>query len=184
MSGPGGHGTTGRPAAHDRDHAPDPSGRARESSGRVRRARKHGPVLAAGCVLWRRAERSGELEICLVHRPRYDDWSHPKGKLKRGEPALDAARREVLEETGHHCVPGAPLPTVHYLVDGRPKEVSYWAAEAAGGAFVPGSEVDRVCWLPFSAARARLTRDRDRDVLDALLTALPDGRPGHRPSDA
>lgn len=90
------------------------------------------PVLAAGCVLWRRPERSGKLEICLVHRPRYDDWSHPKGKLKRGERALDAALREVLEETGHHCVPGAPLPTVRYLANGRPKEVAYWAAEAAG----------------------------------------------------
>ncbi|MGW2178152.1 NUDIX hydrolase [Streptomyces sp. NPDC001732] len=147
--------------------------------GRAPGARKHGPVLAAGCVLWRRAEHSGRLEICLVHRPRYDDWSHPKGKLKRGEPALDAARREVLEETGHHCVTGAPLPTVHYFVNGRPKEVAYWAAEATDGAFVPGAEVDRVCWLSPAAARTRLTQDRDRDVLDALLTALPDGRPGH-----
>lgn len=132
-----------------------------------------GPVLAAGCVLWRRSERSGELEICLVHRPRYDDWSHPKGKLKRGEPALDAARREVLEETGHHCVPGAPLPTARYLANGRPKEVAYWAAEATGGTFVPGTEVDRVSWLSPAAARTRLTQDRDRELLDALLAILP-----------
>ncbi|MFF8918354.1 NUDIX hydrolase [Streptomyces sp. NPDC015032] len=128
-----------------------------------------GPVLAAGCVLWRRSEHSGELEICLVHRPRYDDWSHPKGKLKRGESTLDCARREVLEETGHHCAPGAALPTVRYLVNGRPKEVAYWAAEATGGAFEPNAEVDRVSWLAPAAARALLTRAHDRDVLDALL---------------
>ncbi|MFJ1827781.1 NUDIX hydrolase [Streptomyces sp. NPDC088178] len=131
-----------------------------------------GPVLAAGCVLWRRSEHSGDLEVCLVHRPRYDDWSHPKGKLKRGESALDGAMREVLEETGHHCAPGAPLPTVRYTVNGRPKEVAYWAAEATGGAFVPNAEVDRVSWLSPAAARARLTRPHDRDVLDALLAGL------------
>ncbi|MER5359207.1 NUDIX hydrolase [Streptomyces sp. NPDC002785] len=132
-----------------------------------------GPVRAAGCVLWRRSEYSGELEICLVHRPRYDDWSHPKGKLKRGESALDGARREVLEETGHDCAPGAELPTVRYVVNGRPKEVVYWAAETTGGAFVPNAEVDRVNWLSPAAARARLTQPRDRDLLDALLAGLP-----------
>ena len=102
-----------------------------------------GTVRAAGCVLWRRSPDGG-LEICLVHRPRYDDWSYPKGKLKRGETPLEAARREVLEETGHHCVPGAPLPTALYTANGRPKEVSYWAAEAAEGTFVPNDEVDRL----------------------------------------
>jgi 8-oxo-dGTP diphosphatase len=135
-------------------------------------------VLAAGCVLWRRSERSGELEICLVHRPRYDDWSHPKGKLKRGEPALDGARREVLEETGHHCVPGAVLPTIRYVANGRPKEVAYWAAEATSGAFVPNAEVDRVSWLSPAAARTRLTQPHDRDVLDALLAGLPSAATG------
>ena len=55
-------------------------------------------VQAAGCVLWRRSPMDGELEICLVHRPKYDDWSHPKGKLKRGEEPLTGARREVVEE--------------------------------------------------------------------------------------
>lgn len=105
------------------------------------------PVRAAGCVLWRRA-RAGGLEICLVHRPKYDDWSHPKGKLKPGEDPLAAALREVHEETGHDCAPGARLPTVRYRANGRPKEVSYWAAEATAGEFTPNSEVDRVLWLP------------------------------------
>lgn len=101
------------------------------------------------------------MEVCLVHRPRYDDWSFPKGKLKRGEEPLAAAVREVLEETGHHCLPGAPLPTARYLVDGRPKEVAYWAAEATGGAFEANDEVDRLLWLtprpPAYASPSRAT---------------------------
>ncbi|MEU0299214.1 NUDIX hydrolase [Streptomyces sp. NPDC006175] len=130
------------------------------------------PVLAAGCVLWRRAPGGG-LEICLVHRPRYDDWSFPKGKLKRGETPLEAALREVLEETGHHCAPGTALPTARYLANGRPKEVSYWAAEAVDGAFEPNDEVDRLAWLAPGAARARLSRPGDRVQLDAFLESAP-----------
>ncbi|MEU1087176.1 NUDIX hydrolase [Streptomyces sp. NPDC005576] len=133
-----------------------------------------GPVLAAGCVLWRRSPYDGGLEVCLVHRPRYDDWSHPKGKLKRGESARDAAVREVLEETGHHCEPGVALPTLRYEANGHPKEVFYWEAPATGGAFVPNDEVDRVAWLPPAAARDRLTRPADRIPLDAMLAARPD----------
>ncbi|MFH9242419.1 NUDIX hydrolase [Streptomyces anulatus] len=133
-----------------------------------------GTVLAAGCVLWRRApdgDGTG-VEVCLVHRPRYDDWSFPKGKLKRGEEPLAAAVREVLEETGHHCAPGDRLPTSRYAVDGRPKEVAYWAAEATGGSFTANDEVDRILWLTPDAARVRLTRPRDVRQLIALLDAL------------
>ncbi|MDF3300323.1 NUDIX hydrolase [Streptomyces tropicalis] len=129
-------------------------------------------VRAAGCVLWRRSPVDGTLELCLVHRPKYDDWSWPKGKLKRGEDPLAGALREVGEETGHTAVPGAELPTAHYTAGGRPKEVRYWAAEAVSGRFTPNSEVDRVRWLPPAAARARLTQLRDRDLVDALLAAL------------
>jgi 8-oxo-dGTP diphosphatase len=137
--------------------------------------RADAPVRAAGCVLWRRpAARTGAPEICLVHRPRYDDWSHPKGKLRQGEDPLAGALREVEEETGHTATPGAELPTVRYLADGRPKEVRYWAAEAGPGTFVPTDEVDRVLWLPADAARGRLTRPRDRELVDALLAALRD----------
>ncbi|MFF9476793.1 NUDIX hydrolase [Streptomyces roseolus] len=136
-------------------------------------------MLAAGCVLWRPARAGNGIEIALVHRPKWDDWSHPKGKRKRGETAEACALREVLEETGHHCELGAGLPTVRYVVAGRPKEVAYWAARALDGAFVPGREVDRLCWLAPAAARTRLTRPRDRELLDALLatTAVPGGRP-------
>ncbi|MFJ8538646.1 NUDIX hydrolase [Streptomyces sp. NPDC093591] len=129
-------------------------------------------VHAAGCVLWRRSPVDGGLEICLIHRPKYDDWSHPKGKLKRGEAPLDGALREVTEETGHRARPGAELPTLRYLANGRPKEVRYWAAEAGPGTFTPTDEVDRLLWLSPTAARGRLTQPRDRDLVDALLRSL------------
>jgi 8-oxo-dGTP diphosphatase len=130
------------------------------------------PVLAAGCVLWRRSPFDGELEICVVHRPKYDDWSHPKGKLKRDEEPLAGAVREVEEETGHRCVPGPRLATLHYMAGGRPKQVRYWAAEATEGHFVPNREVDRVRWLPPAAARERLTQPRDQELVDELLAVL------------
>ncbi|PZH07962.1 DNA mismatch repair protein MutT [Streptomyces sp. NTH33] len=126
------------------------------------------PVLAAGCVLWRRSPSAGALEICLVHRPKYDDWSHPKGKLAPGEDPLAGALREVAEETGYSAVPGAELSTATYMADGRPKQVRYWAAEATAGRFTPNEEVDRVLWLPPAAARARLTRAGDRELIDEL----------------
>ena len=126
-------------------------------------------VQAAGCVLWRRSPVDDDLEICLVHRPKYDDWSHPKGKLKRGEEALAGALREVEEETGYTAEPGTELPTVCYMANGRPKRVRYWAAEAIGGNFAPNDEVDRILWLSPAAARSRLTQYRDRTLIDELL---------------
>ncbi|MFJ4473117.1 NUDIX hydrolase [Streptomyces sp. NPDC089424] len=130
------------------------------------------PVLAAGCVLWRRSPVAEGLELCLVHRPKYDDWSHPKGKLKRGEDPLTGALREVEEESGYAAAPGAELPTVHYMANGRPKEVRYWAAEATTGGFTPNDEVDRILWLPPGAARLRLTQPRDRELVDELLATM------------
>ncbi|MEU6451675.1 NUDIX hydrolase [Streptomyces sp. NPDC046979] len=136
-------------------------------------------VRAAGCVLWRSApEHPSALELCLVHRPKYDDWSHPKGKLKPGEDWLAAALREVAEETGYAARPGVELPTVRYLANGRPKVVRYWAAAATTGAFAPSDEVDRILWLEPAAARALLTQPRDRTLVDALLATR---RPGTAP---
>ncbi|MEU7024792.1 NUDIX hydrolase [Streptomyces sp. NPDC046203] len=149
-----------------------------------------GVIVAAGAVLWRpaRAGSGGEgaggsedegsgIEIALVHRPKYDDWSLPKGKLKRGETLAACARREVLEETGQSCALGTRLPVVRYPVNGRPKEVTYWTARALGGAFTPNREVDTLLWLPPAAARLRLTQPRDRDLLtSALHHAASDSR--------
>ncbi|MER7951055.1 NUDIX hydrolase [Streptomyces sp. NPDC096079] len=130
------------------------------------------PILAAGCVLWRPAISGQGIEIALVHRPKWDDWSHPKGKRKRGETAEACAVREVLEETGRRCELGARLPTAHYWVAGRPKEVAYWWARALDGGFVPTREIDALLWLPPTAARHRLTQPRDRTLLDTALTTL------------
>ncbi|MFJ9853692.1 NUDIX hydrolase [Streptomyces sp. NPDC101150] len=131
------------------------------------------PVIrAAGCVLWRRAAAGGGIELALIRRPKWADWSHPKGKLKRGEDARQAAVRETLEETGITCELGPELPTVCYLVDNRPKEVRYWAAEATGGTFVPNREVDRMLWLRPAAACKCLTQERDRELVSALLGVL------------
>ncbi|MEU7427892.1 NUDIX hydrolase [Streptomyces sp. NPDC040750] len=137
------------------------------------------PVQAAGCVLWRRSPVAGGLEICLVHRPKYDDWSHPKGKLKPGEEPLAGALREVAEETGCAAEPDGELPTLRYPANGRPKEVRYWAAEAVSGHFTPNDEVDRVLWLSPAAARDRLTQPRDRELVEAFLRmSAPPRRPG------
>ncbi|WP_455360609.1 NUDIX hydrolase [Streptomyces sp. SYSU K21746] len=129
-------------------------------------------VLAAGCVLWRRSPTGYGIELALVHRPKWADWSHPKGKLKRDEDARHGALREVLEETGMTCDLGTELPTVRYVVEGRPKEVRYWAAEATGGEFAPNREVDQLLWLAPAAARSRLTQNRDRELVTALLDTL------------
>jgi 8-oxo-dGTP diphosphatase len=129
-------------------------------------------VLAAGCVLWRRSA-AGMVELALVYRPRWDDWSWPKGKLKRGETFEEAAHREVLEETGHTCRLGTVLPSAWYIDhQGRLKEVRYWAAEATGGAFEPNDEVSDLLWLAPDEARDRLTQERDRDLIPLVLIAI------------
>ncbi|MFG3022095.1 NUDIX hydrolase [Streptomyces sp. NPDC048254] len=130
------------------------------------------PVRAAGCVLWRRSP-AGRVELALVYRPKWADWSWPKGKLKRGETSEEAARREVLEETGHTCRLGTGLPSARYIDhQGRPKEVRYWAAEATGGAFEPNAEVSDLVWLSPDEARDRLTRDMDRSMISLALIAI------------
>lgn len=129
----------------------------------------------------------------MVHRPRYDDWSWAKGKLDPGEEWPVAAAREVFEETGLHVRLGRPLPTSRYdVVEGgraddseddseddsgqpAPKEVRYWAAEVVGGDGALVNEIDEVAWLDVDAATDRLTYDRDRDQLQALVQADRDG---------
>jgi 8-oxo-dGTP diphosphatase len=120
-------------------------------------------VDAAGGVV----ERDGRL--LLVHRPRYDDWTFPKGKLDPGESFEDAALREVEEETGVRCTLGRELPSSRYEAKGKPKLVRYWlmAPETELG-FAPNDETDEVRWVTPKEARSLLTYDRDLDVLSAL----------------
>jgi 8-oxo-dGTP pyrophosphatase MutT (NUDIX family)/phosphohistidine phosphatase SixA len=124
-------------------------------------------IEAAGGLVCRPGK--GGTEVALVHRPKYDDWSLPKGKLAPGEHPLLAALREVEEEAGARVVPGRPLGRSRYTVDGRPKRVQYWTLRWAGGEFHPNSEVDEVEWVPIEAAAPRLKPDRDGFVVDEFL---------------
>lgn len=124
-------------------------------------------IKAAGAVLWRLAE--GEvLQVALIHRPRYDDWSFPKGKVEEGESDISCAYRELLEETGYESIFGPELCTIEYSVGDNQKRVRYWSAEAIGdsrGALDP-SEVDQIDWFPLEEARLKLSRVADQDVLN------------------
>ena len=136
---------------------------------------KTGPLIrAAGGVLWRPAADSS-VELAIVHRPRYDDWTFPKGKLSPGETELEGAVREVYEETGFRTRVGRSLGEVHYMKasgdDERPKVVRYWAMEAIGGGFGPTREVDELRWVDRDEAGSVLTFDRDRDVLARFVGA-------------
>lgn len=132
-----------------------------------------GPVRAAGGALYRRA--AGGVEVCLVHRPRYDDWALPKGKLDEGEHPLAGAVREVAEETGAGAVPELRLPRVAYdLPDGSPKTVDFWLMHATGeGPVRDAAEVDAIAWLPPAEALARMSYDEERAVLEFAMAQPP-----------
>ncbi|GAA3654190.1 NUDIX hydrolase [Nocardioides ginsengisoli] len=125
-------------------------------------------ILAAGVVAFRPGR-----EVLLVHRPKYDDWSFPKGKLDRGEHPTAAAVREVAEETGVHVRLGPPLPTQRYPVARRMKTVHYWTGRVVGdddvSAYRPNDEIDEVRWVPVADAPKVLSYDRDRETLAHAL---------------
>jgi 8-oxo-dGTP diphosphatase len=129
-------------------------------------------VRAAGGAVWRK-DPGGGLDVVLVHRSAYDDWSLPKGKVDGDETDEQAALREVEEETGLVCRMGPELPETHYHDrHDRPKAVRYWAMTPESGEPEGHHEVDEALWLPLDEARQRLSYARDRDVLDALDAAV------------
>lgn len=124
-------------------------------------------MLAAGAVLWRGDIHDLDtVEVAVIHRPAYDDWSLAKGKVDPGESLPTTAAREILEETGYEIRLGKLLGKVTYPVAGRTKIVYYWTGEVLGGEFTPNSEVDELRWLPLAEARALLSYEVDRHVLD------------------
>jgi 8-oxo-dGTP diphosphatase len=129
-------------------------------------------VRAAGGVVWRRDD-GGAPELAVVHRPRYDDWSLPKGKLDPGEDWQEAALREVWEEIGLRCRPGDELPPVFYDDHkGRAKAVRYWMMEPQDGTFTPNDEVDEMRWMDVEAAAALLTYPHDAELVRAAGARL------------
>ena len=135
------------------------------------RFRRRRPVEAAGGVVLRQRD-GGPVEVALIHRPAYDDWTLPKGKLNPGETHEEAALREVKEETGLVCDLGVPAGQVGYRDrKGRPKVVRYWTMQPAGptdAQFLPNDEVDRLRWVPLEEAGPALTYDHDRRILASV----------------
>jgi len=124
-------------------------------------------VRAAGGIVWRLGELG--IEVVIVHRPKYSDWTFPKGKLDPGESDEAAAHREVLEETGFECVLGRELPSVRYRdAKARIKQVRYWEMTVASGEFLINDEVDELLWANIDDARKRLTHAHDIRVLEAF----------------
>lgn len=127
-------------------------------------------VVAAGAIPWRITD--GALEVLMIHRERYDDWSWPKGKLDPGETVPEAATREVFEEIGMDITLGIPLPAIEYMVGSKRKVVYYWAAKSPGTAAVPdGKETDAVRWCAPKTAAKWMTNPSDVEPLKALVAA-------------
>lgn len=128
-------------------------------------------VRAGGGIVVRAAHDS--YQVAIVHRPRYDDWSFPKGKTKPDESELNCALREVEEETGISCEAGPELsPTTYNDRFGRTKTVRYWAMSPRSGQFEPGDETDELRWLSPSEATSLLSYERDRNLLASAERTL------------
>jgi 8-oxo-dGTP diphosphatase len=126
-----------------------------------------GEVWAAGGVVVR--SDGGRQQVAVVHRPRRDDWTFPKGHLEAGESPEEAALREVEEETALHCRSVRPVGRSRYVDHrGRDKVVDYWLMEVEAGSFAPNDEVDALVWVDLDDAAASLTYDVDRELLEQV----------------
>ena len=136
--------------------------------------KKEVDVQAGGGIVYRK--RKGSVEVLVVRRPSYDDWSFPKGKQNPGEKLKETALREVEEETGYRCRPMGRIGQVRYPVGGNlVKEVRYWAMKVQSGTFRPNDEVNEVRWVGPRRARKLLTWSRDVDLLEAFLDRCKGG---------
>ncbi|MGA8987607.1 NUDIX hydrolase [Aeromicrobium sp.] len=143
-------------------------------------------INAAGGVVWRKRGGSGRadsrIELLVIHRPSYDDWTFPKGKVDAGEALQTTAVREIAEETGIRVRLGVPLQQVQYPVTAGTKVVAYWSARPVSqhdaDAFVPNREVDEIRWIGFQEAAELLTYQHDREVLETFRELQR--RRGHR----
>jgi len=134
-------------------------------------------IQAAGAIVWRRNE-SDAIEIALVHRPKYDDWSIPKGKVEGEESLIACAYREVVEETGFAVRFGQSLGSAHYEVNGLRKTVTYWSARLLGEQGKPNpEEVDAVRWMSCEEAKEQLGSDSDRQIVETFQSIEPDTKP-------
>jgi 8-oxo-dGTP diphosphatase len=131
-------------------------------------------IRAAGALLWRENSQL-EIEIALIHRPRYGDWSLPKGKVDDGETTLQCAYREVFEETGVKAQFTRELGSVEYLESGESKRVKYWAAKAPSfdQQFKVNEEVDEIRWLNPADATSLATHDSDKSIIENFLSQEP-----------
>lgn len=127
-------------------------------------------IAAAGGIVWRKSGPTGGVEVLLVHRPRYDDWTFPKGKTDPGELLPVTAVREIAEETGYRVRLGHPLPEVTYQVRGGLKHVAYWVCRTVEDEtdFQPNREVDGIEWFSPRDARKKLTYEHDRGLLESF----------------
>ena len=134
-------------------------------------------ILAAGAVLWRKGEKK-KIEVVIIHRPKYDDWTLPKGKAEIGEPLIACAYREVLEETNIETAFGPYLGEVEYLTNDGKKKVSFWSAKVIKEKeFNSNAEVDQLKWVEVTKVKELLTLDTDRKILEQFLQIEPDTKP-------